>query len=186
MDHVKHDDLKDQVDLDIIQDEQESDSGGESATLETRDLEKDLHESKEKVQLHMATAQRAQADYSNLKKRFDKEREELTSFAAEMLMTRLLPAIDNLHRAVDWATEADKKTSIYQGVKMTLQQFDDTAGQVGFERLDVNIGDVFDPHRHEAIETAEGQKDTVIAVVDHGYTLHDKVVRPARVKVGQG
>jgi molecular chaperone GrpE len=54
------------------------------------------------------------------------------------------------------------------------------------QRIEVKAGDTFDPHIHEAVESVEGAADTVIEVLDAGYKLHDKVVRPARVKVGKG
>jgi molecular chaperone GrpE len=130
--------------------------------------------------------QRGLADYSNLKKRVDKERTELSKFASEMALLQLLPAIDNLERAVGYATDEDKKNNIVMGVVMTLQQLDDTLKSMGLVRYRVKPGDNFDPHQHEAIELVSGPKDKIIEVIEAGYTLHDKVVRPAKVKVGNG
>lgn len=149
-------------------------------------LEQELAATKKAHEEMLSQSQRALADYANLKKRFDKERQELARYAAEAIAVQLLGSLDNLERAISYASQQEKQSGLYQGVKMTLQQIDDTLKQVGLTRMEVQPGTTFDPHQHEAIETVAGPKDQIVEVVDSGYILHGKVVRPARVKVGTG
>lgn len=149
-------------------------------------LQQELEQAKQAQEQLLAQSQRALADYSNLKKRFDKERADLSKFAGEMTLLQLLPAIDNLERAVSYASDEDKRNNIVMGVIMTLQQLDDTLASMGLTRLTTKSGDQFDPHQHEAVESVAGDKDKIVEVLQSGYKLHDKVVRPARVKVGNG
>jgi molecular chaperone GrpE len=149
-------------------------------------LQQELEQSQQAQAAAIAQSQRALADYANLKKRFDKERQELAQFAAEAIVTQLLGSLDNLERAITYASQQEQDSGLYQGVKMTLQQIDDTLAQVGFKRMDIKPGTTFDPHLHEAIEMVAGDKDKIITVTESGYQLHDIVVRPARVKVGNG
>jgi len=149
-------------------------------------VEEELLQAKKAQEDLLAQTQRTLADYANLKKRFEREREEFGKFAAEMTFMQLLPAIDNLERAVTFATVEDQKTTIYQGVKMTLQQLNETLSQVGLKQIKSNVGDTFDPHQHEAIDAVKGPKDQIVEILSSGYSLHDKVIRPTRVKVGNG
>ena len=149
-------------------------------------LQSELEQAKQSQEEMLAQTQRTLADYANLKKRFDKERTDLSKFASEMTLLQLLPAIDNLERAVSYASGEDKKNTIVMGVIMTLQQLDDTLEGMGLKRMSVKAGDAFDPHQHEAVESVAGEKDKIAEVLQAGYMLHDKVVRPARVKVGNG
>jgi molecular chaperone GrpE len=149
-------------------------------------LEQELTEAKKGQEAMLKQSQRALADYANLKKRFDKERLELAQYAAESVVVQLLGSLDNLERAINYANPQEQSGGLYQGVKMTLQQIDATLGQIGLARMAVQPGAAFDPHQHEAIDTVKGPKDQVVEVVESGYTLHDKVIRPAKVKVGNG
>jgi molecular chaperone GrpE len=164
--------------------EQDDATGAPATGQDVEQLEHDLRAARDKADALTQQVQRSLADYANLKKRFEKERSELLQFAAQALMLELLPAIDNLERAVVYASESDQQSSIFTGVKMTLQQLDGVLSQTGFRKITVDPGQSFDPHLHEAIEMVAGKKDTIVQVLDQGYMLHDKVVRPARVKVG--
>lgn len=149
-------------------------------------LEQELAAAQEAQKEMLLQSQRALADYANLKKRFDKERQDLAQYAAEAIVVQLLGSLDNLERALTYASPDEQKTSLFQGLTMTLQQIDETLKQVGFIRMDLQPGATFDPHQHEAIDVVNGPKDQVIEIIESGYTLHNKVVRPARVKVGNG
>jgi molecular chaperone GrpE len=149
-------------------------------------LEQELVEAKQGQEEMLKQSQRALADYANLKKRFDKERLELAQYAAESVAVQLLGSLDNLERAITYASPQEQSGGLYQGVKMTLQQIDATLSQIGLSRMVLQPGATFDPHQHEAIDTVKGPKDQVVEVTESGYTLHDKVIRPAKVKVGNG
>jgi molecular chaperone GrpE len=170
-----------------VDDSQLTEGENTSAHSQTlQQLQQELEQARQAQEQALTQSQRALADYANLKKRFDKERLELSKFASEMALLQLLPAIDNLERAVSFATDEDKKNSIVMGVVMTLQQLDEVLNSMGLVRFEVNPGDTFDPHRHEAVESVAGPAGKIIEIVEAGYTLHDKVVRPAKVKVGSG
>lgn len=153
---------------------------------EMSDLTRKLDELDQKREEALAIAQRAQADYVNLKRRFDKEREEISKFASEMVLLQMLPAIDNLDRAIHYANEEEQSSSLFTGVKMTLQQMHDALEAMGMSRVIVNAGDNFDPNIHEAIEVVDGDKDKVVEILQTGYKVGDRVVRAAKVKVGGG
>ncbi len=149
-------------------------------------LQQDLEESQRLQEESLTKAQRALADYANLKKRFEKEREEIAKYASEMVCMRLLPVIDNLDRAVGYASESEQKSSLYQGVKMTLQQAHEMLQSAGFSQIQAQAGDEFNPHLHEAVEMVSGEQAKIVEVLQPGYQLDDKVVRPAQVRVGDG
>ncbi len=107
---------------------------------------------------------RALADYANLKKRFEKEREEITQFSNEVLLLQLLGIVD--------------------GLEMTLKELHALLDRHGFSKIEVNVGDQFDPKIMEAIDKSQ-DGDAVTQVYAPAYKLHDKVVRPAKVQVGQ-
>ncbi len=149
-------------------------------------LQQELDQAQQAQTNAVAQSQRALADYANLKKRFDKERQDLAKFAAESVVVQLLPSLDNLERALQYTSPDEQKGGLFQGVKMTLQHIDDTLKGIGFSRIDVQPGQPFNPEQHEAVEMVEGDKEKIIEIVASGYTLHDKVIRPTQVKVGQG
>lgn len=130
--------------------------------------------------------QRSLADYANLKKRFDKERTEISAFVIESVMTQLLPAIDNLDRAVQHATDQDKQSALYQGLDMTVQQLAQIFSDLGIQKIITQPNVTFDPHLHEAVDMVAGPTSQIVNELSTGYTLNQKVIRPARVTVGNG
>ena len=132
-------------------------------------------------------ALRAAADLENLKKRAQKEREEIQKFGSEKLLKDFLPVLDNLDRALAaWKDVADP-ASLREGLAMTRKQFEDTLGRHGVKGFSAE-GQPFDPHRHEAmqqVETADVPPNTVVHEVVRGYTLNDRLIRPALVAVSR-
>lgn len=128
---------------------------------------------------------RAQADLENYRKRMQKEMAEERVYATLPLVRDVLPALDNLHRAVEAANQATDAKKLLEGVKMVLKQFDDILSRHGIVALDA-VGKPFDPHLHQAIQqvpTADKPSMTVLAECERGYTLKDRVVRPSTVIV---
>jgi len=127
---------------------------------------------------------RLAADFDNFKKRTRRESERLASAQKEAFINDLLPALDNLERAL----ASEKSTSndpLYLGVKMTLQQLYDLLRRHGIEAVD-DVGRPFDPHRHEAISVRHdpGKPDQIILeAAQRGYCHGDKVFRPGKVIV---
>ena len=130
---------------------------------------------------------RAVADLENYKKRAAKEKEEMQKFGSEKLLKDFLPVFDNFDRALDAAKSAADFESLRKGVEMTRKLFEDTLGKHGVRAFTAK-GQVFDPNRHEAMtaaETADMPPNHVFSEVLRGFTLNDRLVRPALVIVSR-
>ena len=130
---------------------------------------------------------RATADYKNFKRRAEIERSELIRSASSALVLKLLPVMDDFERAIA-NIPADIAGSAWWGgtqlIAQKLRLLLESEGVRGIEAL----GQAFDPNLHEAVlyEEAEGQDGTVLAELQRGYKLGDRVLRPSMVKVGRG
>ena len=120
---------------------------------------------------------RALADYQNLEKRLEREKREFVKFSNAALLDKLLAVLDDLERA-----ELHLKD---KGLKIALDQFRSVLRTEGIEEIKA-LGKKFDPNLMDCVEVVKGKKDRVIGVVRKGYLLNNKVLRPVRVKVGQG
>jgi molecular chaperone GrpE len=118
---------------------------------------------------------RAVADYRNLEKRVAEERLEYIKFANKEMLDRLLPSFDTLFLAEKYIQD--------DGLKLTIKTLYDAFDQIGVKRVDT-VGKEFNPDIMECIETVDGQENTVIEEVRPGFTLFEKTLRPAMVKVG--
>ena len=127
------------------------------------------------------------ADMENFRKRKERERDELRKYGADKLIMDLLPAIDNLERALEHAERAGEESSIADGVRMTHRQLVASLDKHGVRGFD-SVGQPFDPQRHEAIqqvETTEHDTGTVVQEFQKGYFLHDRLLRPAMAVVAK-
>lgn len=130
---------------------------------------------------------RAVADLENYKKRALKEKDEVLRFGNEKLLKDFLPVFDNFDRALDAAKSAADFESLRKGVEMTRKLFEDTLGKHGVRAFSAK-GQPFDPNRHEAMtaaETTEMPANYVHTEVLRGFTLNDRLVRPALVVVSR-
>jgi molecular chaperone GrpE len=128
---------------------------------------------------------RVTADFDNFRKRAARDYESLASRAAERLVTALLPVLDDLGRALE-AAEEQEEAKLEDGVRLVHRQLADTLRREGLE--EVPTDGMFDPHVHEALlaQPAEGRESgEILDVVQKGYRLGDRVLRPARVVVAQ-
>jgi molecular chaperone GrpE len=125
---------------------------------------------------------RTAADFDNFRKRATREREEFVTFANERLVKELLPILDDLERALVAATE-HQEAALEDGVRLVYQSLAGLLSRQGLEEIDA--AGKFDPHVHEALlsQPSEAEEGSVIDVVQKGYKLGDRVVRPARVVV---
>ncbi len=131
---------------------------------------------------------RAVADYKNYKRRTDQERAELIRSASAALLLKLLPVMDDLERAMAGVTADVAATAWYGGFKLIPQKLQAILESEGVAQMQA-VGETFDPTKHEAViyEPAEdGQDGKVVAELQRGYMLRERVLRPAMVKVGQG
>jgi molecular chaperone GrpE len=134
---------------------------------------------------YLATLQRLAADFDNYRKRAVRDQQAFAARAAERLVAKLLPVLDDLERALD-AAEQHEEAKVLEGVEMTRSALANALTSEGVEEI-VAEG-IFDPHVHEALlaQPAEGvEPGSIIQVVQRGYRLGDAVLRPARVIVAE-
>jgi molecular chaperone GrpE len=130
-------------------------------------------------------ARRAQADFENYQKRSQRDLVTERRYAQSPLAADLLPALDNLDRAIAAAQQAGDKGSLAQGVAMVQGQLLDVLRRHGVTRVEAQ-GKPFDPNQHQAVmqqPTRDHPPGTVTQVLEQGYLLYDRVLRPARVVV---
>ena len=129
---------------------------------------------------------RKQADFENFRKRMLREREDTTRYSNATLLTDILGLIDDFERAIRSAEESHDFATFLQGVTMIEKQFlEMLESRWGLKRFSA-VGEGFDPNRHEAVLRVEGPADakpTVVEEYQKGFYLHERVLRPARVKV---
>ncbi len=128
--------------------------------------------------------QRERADSLNLRRRTEEEKMQAGNFYKVMILRELLPAIDNLERALMHAPKDLKEHDYVKGVQSVAKQFDQNLAQLGVERIKT-IGEHFDPHLHEAVhlDEGDGEHEVISDELQAGYELGDEVIRPALVKV---
>ncbi|GHE36301.1 nucleotide exchange factor GrpE [Sphingobacterium griseoflavum] len=129
------------------------------------------------------------AEFDNYKKRTSKERVDLIQSASKDVLNKLLPVLDDLDRALTAMQTAQDIESVKQGIDLVNQKFRKTLMQEGLKEMEDLIGKPFDPEFQEAITAIPSPspdwKNKVIDVVEKGYFLNDKVVRFAKVVIGQ-
>lgn len=118
---------------------------------------------------------RTLADYQNLERRIEEERKLLSKLSALLLIEKLLPVLDNLENAQVHLND--------QGLEIVIKQFRDVLTSEGLEEIQ-SEGQEFDPNQHEAVEITNGEQNNLITkVINKGYKIEDKVIRPAKVVV---
>ncbi|MDQ3100688.1 MAG: nucleotide exchange factor GrpE [Bacteroidota bacterium] len=132
---------------------------------------------------------RLYAEFDNFRKRTAKERLELLQFAGENTIQAVLPVLDDLNRAITNNENVEDISAVRDGVKLIHQKLHHILSSQGLKQINVKKGDPFDTDKHEAITKAPAQeeklKGAVIDVVENGYTLHEKMIRYAKVVVGE-
>lgn len=184
-----------QVDRGIIMDENELSAEemprgeeGEAVEGEEEDvasLKKALAEEQARAEGYLASWQRAQADFVNYKRRTEQERNEMVMLANATLMLNLIPVLDDLERALDNVSEKLSGLTWVDGIVLIYRKLKATLEGNGLSEIKA-LGETFDPNFHEAALYADGEEGKVIEELQKGYMLHDRVLRPAMVKVGKG
>jgi len=131
---------------------------------------------------------RLQAEFDNFRKRSHKEKGEFVKFANEMLIMELLEILDNFERGVKSAEQKKDFNLLHQGVDMISKQLHSLLEAKGLKRIKA-VGEEFDPHLHEAMEVIEEEgidKSSIIEELQPGYTLNNRIIRAAKVKVKKG
>ncbi|MFC2010429.1 nucleotide exchange factor GrpE [Chloroflexota bacterium] len=158
---------------------------GIAETESIEELKKALAEEKEKADNYLANWQRAQADFINYKRRSEQEKEEQSRFANSVLMLGLLPALDDLERAVNAIPPELGEESWVDGVRIIEQKIRNNLEAQGLSPIEA-LSKPFDPHLHEAVRQDNGEEGLVIGEILKGYKFYDRVIRPSRVVVGNG
>jgi molecular chaperone GrpE len=169
-------------------------SGGGAG--KSKELKKQLAAAEEAVESAKKDARdsterylRLAAEMENVQRRHRQDRQEQLLYGNAELINRILPVMDNFHRALEHAPESVEGdpavTQWMDGLKMVMRQFDDILESVGVEPIDA-VGQLFDPNLHQAVvaEPSDQHQDgEVIAELQRGYRLRDRVLRPSMVKV---
>ncbi len=157
-------------------------NAGEEPSLETvvGQLQDDLLAARD-------LALRAQAEAQNVQRRAQQDVEKARKFALEQFARELLPVADNLERALEAAGDDEAVRPVAEGVDLTLKNLLDVMAKFHIRQVDPQ-GEPFDPNLHQAmtmVENPEVEPNTVIGVMMKGYTLHDRLLRPAMVMVSK-
>lgn len=149
-------------------------------------LKSALREAKAEAANYLDSWQRAAADFDNLRKRSLREQQQVRETAAERVVGSLLPTLDSFQAALELPTETDNEAKLLDGMRATLTQLLDVLAREGLQPIP-GVGAPFDPNVHEAVtQLGDGDNLVVVGELRRGYTLRDKVVRPASVAVGPG
>ena len=155
----------------------------ENAAEPEKGTEKDPKD--EKIEELNAKYMRLMADFQNQKKRFDKEKADIHQYANEKIVKNLLEVLDNFERALEATKDADP--SLHEGMELIFKQLMAALEKAGVSEIKA-LGEEFDPNFHNAVmmeETDEYEPNKVSGVMQKGYTLNSRVIRPSMVKVAQ-
>lgn len=152
------------------------------------ELEAALLKSEATVKDQKDSVLRAKADIENMRRRTEQEIEKARKFALERFAGELLPVIDNLERAIESGDKENEAVKpMLEGVELTLKTMSDTVAKFGLKEINPE-GETFNPEFHQAMslqESADHEPNTVMLVMQKGYELNGRVVRPAMVMVSK-
>lgn len=159
----------------------------EVEAIDVQALQQRLAELEKEAAEHKDQWLRAAADYKNFKRRVETERSELIRSASSALLLKLLPIVDDFDRAIANIPAEIAETPWWGGTQLIAQKLRTILESEGVKPIEA-MGRYFDPNLHEAViyEETEGQEGMVVAELQKGYKLHDRVLRPTMVKVGKG
>jgi molecular chaperone GrpE len=160
--------------------EQDGSKESEQITDRIRELEEEQEELKSQLL-------RKQADFENFRKRLTREKEDTVKYGNSMLLLDLIEVIDDFERAIKSSEESKDFASFHSGIVLIEKQMTSLLEKKwGLCRFD-SEGEVFNPEKHQAIVSEEGDGDNSVVLEDYqkGYYLYDRVLRPAKVKVSQ-
>jgi molecular chaperone GrpE len=145
-------------------------------------LEERLAAAEQKAEEHLDDLKRLAAEFDNYRKRAARDQEQLVARAHERLVKELLPVLDDLERALE-AAEEHEEAKLEEGVKLVHRSLEDVLRKEGVHEVETNGR--FDPHVHEALlsQPADAEEGSIVEVLQKGYRLGDRVLRPARVVV---
>ena len=147
-----------------------------------------LEEAKKKEQDNLEGWQRERADFSNYKKRIERDQENAkNSFKADVLKA-FLPVLDDLELAYSHRPEDGEAASWAQGIELIIRKFHSLLENNGLKQIEVKAGDKLDPNIHMAVSSEDSEEfgsEEIIEVLQNGYRIGDKIIRPAIVRVAR-
>ena len=157
----------------------------DEAQTNNAELEERLAEVERERDEYLNDLKRVAADFENYRKRVARDQEGLVARAHERLVKELLPVLDDLERALEAAAQHEE-AKLEEGVRLVHRELVEALAREGL--VEVETDGQFDPHVHEALlsQSSEQEDGSVIEVLQKGYRLGDRVLRPARVVVSQG
>jgi molecular chaperone GrpE len=149
------------------------------------ELEERLAKAEQERDEYLSDLQRVAADFENYRKRVARDQESLVARAHERIVKELLPVLDDLERALQAAAQHEE-AKLEDGVRLVHQELKEALAKEGLVEIETNGR--FDPHKHEALLTQPSDEDegAIVEVLQKGYRLGDRVLRPARVVISQG
>ena len=134
---------------------------------------------------YLDALQRLKAEFDNYRKRVARDQQELAARAHERLMKQLVPVVDDLERALE-AASAHEEATLEEGVRLVHRSLADALAREGLTEIETE--GAFDPHTQEALlsQPSDEEEGQVIQVLQKGYSLGDRVLRPARVVISAG
>ncbi len=151
---------------------------------ELAELQQQLEARSRLADEHLDRLRRLTADFENYKRRAQREKEELSLYGAEQFIKTILPVLDNLERAL--AATGDEQ-ALRTGVELTARQLREALARAGVLPI-AAAGEQFDPNLHMAVAVdveSEAAEDTIVAELQRGYKMNDRVLRPSMVKVAK-
>ena len=128
---------------------------------------------------------RSAAEFENIKRRAAKDVENAHKFGSEKLVSDLLPVLDSLYKAIDVGSEIEGAEAMTEGIELSVKMFLDALGKNGLQEIDP-LGEPFDPALHEALAAVpneDAESNSVMEVIQKGYSLNERLVRAAKVVV---
>lgn len=166
----------------------EAELNAQQLTEKLSEVEKALARAQKTVDDQKDSVVRAKAEVENMRRRTSQDVEKAHKFALEKFATALLPIVDNLERAIQFADKENEATKgIVEGVELTHQSFIDTMNKFNLQVVDPQ-GEAFNPELHQAmsmVENAELKPNTITGVMQKGYVLNGRLLRPAMVMVSK-
>ena len=164
---------------------EEATAGEQAAEPGTATLQSQLDDERSKSQQYLDNWRRAAADLQNYKRRIEQEREDAGRFANAGLVINILPILDDLERALQNLDVRLSDLTWLDGIRLIHRKLQLVLESIGVRPIQIE-GQDFDPRYHEAISEADGEAGKVVAEVQRGYQLGERVIRPAMVIVGRG
>ncbi len=153
--------------------------------IEPETPEQALDEERNKAEEYLAKWQRVQADFINLKRRSEQERGETYKIANIEFVNSILPVLDDLERALEHVDDPMVEDTWVEGIRLIERKLRASLESQGVREIKA-LGEKFDPNLHEATMHGKGPEGMVTQEIQKGYMLHDRVIRPAMVVVGNG